>query len=71
MLNIVVALVGILGGVLLIRFRKKFAAYCIEDQNRLWGFRFGERTTRMTASMIVVIALGWIAIGLMALLSLL
>jgi hypothetical protein len=55
----------------MIRFRKEFATRCIKKQNRLWGFRFSERTSRITESVIMVIALGWIAIGLMALLSLL
>jgi hypothetical protein len=31
MLKIAVALVGILGGILLIRFRKGFATYCIKS----------------------------------------
>jgi hypothetical protein len=57
--------------VITLQLDNEFAVYDTKDQNRFGGFHLGERTTRMTASVIVVIALGWIAIGLPALLSLL
>lgn len=70
MLNVVVGLVGLSMGTFLIVFRKWYAARCVTKQNRLWGFRFGERTTELTSNLLVVIGLGFIIIGVLALSSL-
>ena len=70
MVNIVVALFGVLVGAFLIYFRKSFAAHCIRGQNRTWGFRFGERTVRQTERVVLVIGIGFVGIGLLALLAL-
>ena len=55
----------------MILLRRRYAALCITSQNRFWGFRFGERSTRMTEMMVVLTGLGFIAIGLAALMSVL
>jgi hypothetical protein len=68
-MRIVIALVGFSGGIFLLWFRKEFASFCIMDQNRLWGFRFGERTTRLTEVVVVVSGLGFVIFGLLALLG--
>lgn len=69
MLNLAVAFVGILIGALLIAFRKYYASYCVERQNRLWGFRFGEKTVRLTTFVLVFIGLGFITIGMLSLVA--
>ena len=71
MLNISVGIVGIVLGAFLIIFRKWYADYCLRKQNQLWGFRFGERSVRLTEYSLIFIGLGSIGIGLLALLALL
>ncbi|MHB1035953.1 MAG: hypothetical protein ACYC35_15175 [Pirellulales bacterium] len=45
-MRIIAGLGIVLVGAALFWFRKEYAAHAIRDQNRLWGFHFGERTIR-------------------------
>ena len=65
----VFVLVALSIGGMLLWFRKEFAVSCTMDQNRLWGFRFGERSTRLTEVVVVICAFGAIVAGLLCLLG--
>jgi hypothetical protein len=66
-MRIMIVLVGLSVGVALLWFRKEFAISCVNDQNRLWGFRFAEKTTRWTEVIVVIGGLAFIIAGLLAL----
>lgn len=42
-------LIGILVGIILILFRRKFAKKLVYGQNKTWGFRFGETDQNITS----------------------
>jgi hypothetical protein len=67
--RVLFVIVALTFGTLTLWFRKGYAALIIKDQNRLWGFRFGERTTRLTEIVVVVIAMLALVAGLLAMLG--
>jgi len=69
MQRIVIVVAAITVGTMLLWFRKEFAVFCIKDQNRLWRFRFGERTIWLTEVVVVVVALCMITAGLLCLMG--
>jgi hypothetical protein len=64
------AIVGIIcmvvGGAL-IAFRERFARAHVESQNRMWGFRFGERERLLTRIVAVIAGLGLLVSGILLL----
>jgi hypothetical protein len=62
-LFIVTALV--LGGTL-ITFRSSFARLIVREQNRTWGFRFGDRTVKGAELVCVVVGIAAFGFGILA-----
>ncbi len=66
----VIGLAALLAGTILLWFRKEFAVLCLRDQNRLWGFNFGgQRALSWTAAVVAVVALAFLAAGLLCFLG--
>jgi len=65
----VLVLVALSLGATLLWFRKEFADLCIKDQNRVWGFHFGEKATRLAEFVAVVVGAGFVVAGLLCLLG--
>ena len=59
-------LVGLSIGIYLLVFRKQFARSCIKDQNRLWGFHFGEREVWISEIVAVIVGFGFILFAVLA-----
>ena len=57
-------------GVALLLFRKEFARQSVEFQNNVWRFRFGEREVFITEVIAVMVALGFLAFGVGAVVGL-
>jgi uncharacterized membrane protein (Fun14 family) len=53
-------------GCVMLIFRKSFASLIIDFQNRVWGFRFGEREKKASIFVIVIVGLGFITLSLLA-----
>jgi hypothetical protein len=62
-------IVGIVTGVLLIVFRKRFARKSVREQNAFWGLRMGEREVRISEIVAVPIGIGFIVFGVWMLLD--
>ena len=58
-------LLSILAGCVLIIWRRWFGALVVRNQNRMWGFRFGEREERISAFVATVVGLGFLAVGIL------
>ena len=63
----VVGIILLLVGCAMILWRDRFARKTIEEQNRVWGFRFGEREEKRTKLIVFVVGMGFIVFGLLAL----
>lgn len=63
----VVGIILLLVGCAMILWRDRFARKTIEEQNRVWGFRFGEREEKRTKLIVFVVGTGFIIFGLLAL----
>lgn len=53
-------------GVGLIVLRKRFARYTIRQQNRVWGFQFGENARRSAEVVALVVGVGFVTMGILA-----
>jgi hypothetical protein len=62
-------IVGIVTGVLLIVFRKRFARKSVREQNAFWGLRMGEREVRISEIVAVPIGIVWVVMGIWMLLE--
>ena len=56
-------IVGIVVGVLLIVFRKRFARKTVREQNAFWGLRMSERDVKITELVAVPIGMVFIVVG--------
>jgi hypothetical protein len=63
------SVIAMLVGVGLIIFRGRFAQYTIRQQNRVWGFRFGENATRSAEVVALIVGVGFLTIGILAILG--
>jgi len=59
-------LLFIIFGVLMLIFRKSFASLIIEFQNKVWGFKYGEREKKASIFVIVIVGLGFITLSVLA-----
>jgi hypothetical protein len=66
-LEAIFGVIAILVGAFLIGWHKYFARRVAEDQKALWGFRFSPWTVRVTEAVVVVIGVGFLLVGFMAL----
>ena len=64
---LVVSVVTVCAGIALLLFRKSFAAFCVHDQNRVWGFHFGVREERISAVIALILGIGLVVMGLLCL----
>jgi uncharacterized membrane protein (Fun14 family) len=64
------AIIGIVVGVALIVARKRFAHAAVGSQNAFWGFRFGEKERKISAFVALLIGVGFVVLGSLALLGL-
>ena len=65
------AIISLLVGCGLGIWRRQFAALAAREQTRMWGFRYGEREVRIGAVIAALVGLGFLAIGILALLGVL
>lgn len=56
-------------GITLIILRKSFAALCVRDQNKLWGFQFGAREKRTSEVIAIIAGASLIIMGLLCLIG--
>lgn len=62
----IIGIISIAVGCLVIIVRKSFARRIIEDQNRAWGFHFGDRDVKVTGYILIIIGTVAIVFGLLA-----
>jgi hypothetical protein len=51
-------------GVLIIVFREPFARMTVREQNRFWGFKFGESQVQISKVIAIIVGMGAFLIGL-------
>jgi hypothetical protein len=71
MQDVVVGVICLLVGGGGIIFRERFARAHVAGQNRLWGFRFGERERKLTKIVVVIGAGGLLVFGVLLLVGVL
>ncbi len=54
-------------GCLILVFHKYFTKLIVEQQNKFWGFHFGERTFKITKLGLMMTGAGFIILGLLTL----
>jgi len=50
----------------LILLRRPFSQYALRQQNRVWGFRFGDNARRSAEVVALVVGIGFVTIGILA-----
>jgi hypothetical protein len=65
----IASIISVLIGSGLLIWRKLFAAAVVGEQNRMWGFRFGDREERMSVIAVIIAGSGFLAIGILSLLG--
>ena len=66
----IVNIVFLLAGIAMIIWRKQYTRFIIESQNRVWGYKFGNREIRATKFVIILVGTGFIVSSLLALFGL-
>jgi hypothetical protein len=61
--SIVVGTVSVIVGIALVVFNERFARFAMAEQNRVWGFHFGEREVRITRYIAVLCGLVFVILG--------
>jgi hypothetical protein len=69
MRDVIPGCVALLVGCLLLLFHKASARRAMQDQNRLWGFHFGEREVRISQVISIIVGAGFAILGLLAILG--
>ena len=59
-------LIAVAIGIGLIIFRRPFARYVVESQNRVWGFSFGVSATWSAGVVATLVGIGFVALGVLA-----
>ncbi len=65
--ELVVGMISLTLGCLMVFFRKPFAGRIIREQNRFWGFHFGESELRLSMVISAVVGIGFIVFALLLL----
>ena len=68
-MEVIIGVIAILVGSFLVRFHKYFARLVAEDQRVLWGFHFSPQLVRVTEVVAVVLGVGFLIVGVLALLQ--
>lgn len=50
-------------------FQKYFGKFIIVQQNKFWGFHFGDREAKITGTISVIVGIGFIILGLISILK--
>lgn len=66
--EIIVGLFSILIGCLMVVFHKPFARFSVKHQNKFWGFHFGDREVKATGIISMIVGIGFIIFGFLAIL---
>jgi hypothetical protein len=66
----ITSIISALVGCALLIWRKRFAAAVVREQNRMWGFRFGQREERISLFVATLVGIGFLTIGILGLLGL-
>jgi NADH:ubiquinone oxidoreductase subunit 5 (subunit L)/multisubunit Na+/H+ antiporter MnhA subunit len=62
--------VSICIGSLLLLLRRPFGRFIVEQQNRAWGFKFGEHAVFSAATVSAIVGTGFVVVGLLAVIGL-
>jgi hypothetical protein len=68
-MNTIASVVAVLIGLGLMIWPRKFASIIIRDQNRFWGFNFGEKEVRGSTIVCFVVGLGFVTLSVLSLLG--
>lgn len=63
----ITSIISVLVGCGLLFWRKRFAAAVVKEQNRMWGFHFGEREERISVIVAIIVGSGFLTIGIFGL----
>lgn len=63
--EILVGVISVFAGCLIVVLRKFFSNLIIKQQNKFWGFHFGEVTTKTTEFVSLIVGAGFIIMGLL------
>ncbi len=66
----ITSIISALVGLALLILPKRFAAAVVREQNRMWGFHFGQREERISIFMSILVGGGFLIIGIVGLLGL-
>ena len=66
-MQIIISIVSILAGGSLIIFCKFFARLVIKQQNKFWGFHFGNHGIKVAEIVSIIVGIGFIIIGILSL----
>jgi hypothetical protein len=66
----ITSIIAILTGLALLIWRRRFAAAVVREQNRMWGFHFGQREERISTFMATLVGIGFLTIGVLGLFGL-
>jgi len=62
-------IISVLVGCELLLWRNRFAATVVKEQNRMWGFHFGEREERISVIVAIIVGFGFLGVGILGLLG--
>jgi hypothetical protein len=66
-MGIVGSLVVMVVGLALLIWRRFFADLVVSSQNRMWGFRFGDRERRISIFVAIIVGIGFLGMGILTL----
>lgn len=67
--KIISDVIAIVVGCLMVIFHKSFARLIIEQQNKFWGFHFGDREVKISGIISIIAGTGMIVLSLLSLLK--
>lgn len=62
----IINIITLLVGLLMVLSRKTYARFIVKHQNKLWGFHFGERSTKISEVISVIVGAGLIIFSLLS-----
>lgn len=65
----IIGIVSLLAGCLMMFLYKSFARIVIGQQNKFWGFHFGEREIKITEVVSIIAGIGFIVFALLSFLQ--
>ncbi len=65
--EIIVGSVSVIVGLAMVIYNRPLSRAQIRSQNQFWGFNFGEKAIAASRSVILIVGVGFISFGLLAL----